>query len=205
MAANADTNKFTLSPAAAISSEELPVATVTAVSFGVTVKWDIEETTAMLSTLYSDAPYSFSATKADEKEPSIKTFGSLLGCNGGVLTISGVRYRIQVLQGQQQEQVPLAYQPALEFAKKQMEEHTEKKSFSTAGYTFARLLLSERGILVRTKPVNLENGDGPEPPSFDWTVKRMTRRTCGPVNTTRLLKLGNGLYRIFSLPIAYTA
>ena len=82
--------------------------------------------------------------------------------------------------GEDHIKVPPVYQPALEFAKKQMEEHTEKKSFSTAGYTFARLLLSERGIQVRTHNVNIEHGKGPEPPSFDWTVTTKDNESVRP-------------------------
>jgi hypothetical protein len=71
----------------------------------------------------------------------------------------------------QQQQVPLPYQPVIEFVKKQMEEHTETKAFSKAGYTFARLLLNDRGIQVRTAAVNLEQGQCVDPPVFDWTIE----------------------------------
>jgi hypothetical protein len=83
---------------AAVPSEVLPVATVSGVPSGVMVKWDSEETTATHSTLYSDAPYSFSVVKADRKEPFIKTFGTLIHCNAGILTIGETRYRIQAQQ-----------------------------------------------------------------------------------------------------------
>ena len=97
MAANANHN-----PSAPF--EELPVVEVFTTGDGVVVKWDNEETTATHSTLYSDAPYSFSAIKTDQKEPFFKTFGSLLNCSGGILTIGQTRYRIQAQQQQQQQQ-----------------------------------------------------------------------------------------------------
>ena len=47
------------------------------------------------TTLYSGPPYSFSAVRSNGLEPFIKTFATLLVCDGGVLTIGGTRYRIQ--------------------------------------------------------------------------------------------------------------
>ena len=45
---------------------------------------------------HTDAPYSFSASDSNGDEPFIKTFGSLLNCSGGILTIGQTRYRIHV-------------------------------------------------------------------------------------------------------------
>jgi hypothetical protein len=98
MSTSPNTTQSTMASTAAVPLEELAVATVWAVTSGITVKWDSEETTATHSTLYSDAPYSFSAVKADKKEPLIKTFGTLLNCSGGILTIGETRYRIQTRQ-----------------------------------------------------------------------------------------------------------
>ena len=162
-----------MSEEAATSEDNLPVAEVFSNSPGagdVAVKWGGQGTSAIVSTSYADPPYLFSAFNSNGVEPVIKTFGSLLHCDGGVLTIGGTQYRINVQQLQQQEQVPLAYQPAMEFVKKQMEEHTERRSFSKAGYSFARSLLGERGIYVRANTVNIEHGEGPELPPFSWTV-----------------------------------
>mmetsp|Transcript_13279 Transcript_13279/g.19531 ORF Transcript_13279/g.19531 Transcript_13279/m.19531 type:complete len:159 (+) Transcript_13279:131-607(+) len=72
---------------------------------------------------------------------------------------------------EQQSAIPLAYQPVVEFAKQQIDKHTEGRAFSKAGYTWARLLLSERGIQVRTNEINLEDGQGAEPQRFLWTVE----------------------------------
>ena len=74
------------------------VVTVSEGTSSVTVKWGDEETTAPHTTVYADAPYSFSAVKANGKEPAIKTFGSLLHCGGGVLTIGETPYRVQKQQ-----------------------------------------------------------------------------------------------------------
>lgn len=77
----------------------------------VTLKWGeggAKQTTAPHSTLYPNAPYSFSAGDSNGDEPFIKTFGSLLNCSGGILTIGQTRYRIQV---QAQQQLPPAPPP----------------------------------------------------------------------------------------------
>ena len=81
---------------------------------------------------------------------------------------------------QQQWGVPLAFQPVIEFAKQQMDKHTEGRAFSKAGYTWARLLLSERGIQVRTKELNLDGGQGSEPEGFHWTVETKDNEVVRP-------------------------
>ena len=48
------------------------------------------------TTQYFDAPCSFSASDSNGYEPFIKTFGSLLHCNGGILSIGQTCYRIHV-------------------------------------------------------------------------------------------------------------
>ena len=108
MSANADPNKSTMATtSAAPSEEELPVVEVFTTNNRVTLKWDNEdETFATDSTRYTGDPYFFSAVRANGREPSIKTFGSLLGCNGGTLTIGGIRYRIHAQQQQQQPPPP---------------------------------------------------------------------------------------------------
>ena len=96
-----------MATAAAAPLEELPVVQVFTTGDGVVVKWGeggAKQTTGLHSTLYSNAPYSFSAVDSNGDEPFIKTFGSLLNCSGGILTIGQTRYRIQVQQKQQQQQ-----------------------------------------------------------------------------------------------------
>jgi len=95
---------------AAAVPEELPVPVVELfmTSGGVVAKWGesgAKQTTAPLSTLYTDSPYLFYAVDSNGDEPFIKTFGSLLHCDGGALTIGQIRYRIQVQK--QQDRVPL--------------------------------------------------------------------------------------------------
>ena len=97
--ANVNTDQLTMVPAgdAAIQSEDLPVAQVYEEGEGVVVKWG--EDSAILEkhrTLYSVDPYSFSAVNANNKDPPIKTFGALLLCDEGILTIGSTPYRIQV-------------------------------------------------------------------------------------------------------------
>jgi hypothetical protein len=82
-----------MSSAAEVPLEELPVATVSADTSGVTVKWGNDNTTATHDFLYSVSPYFFSAVKADPKKPFIETFGTLLNCSGGILTIAEIGYR----------------------------------------------------------------------------------------------------------------
>ena len=83
-------------------------------------------------------------------------------------------------QQQQQSAIPLAYQPVVDFAKQQMDKHTEGRAFSKAGYTWARLLLNERGIQVRTNEINLEDGQGSEPERFQWTVETKDNEVLRP-------------------------
>ena len=89
MAANADPNKSAMAPAAAAipSEEELPVVMVSQTGHGgVVVKWDDgDETLASLDTSYTGPGFSFSVERDNGNEPRVKTFGSLLRCDGGVL------------------------------------------------------------------------------------------------------------------------
>ena len=153
-----------MAPTAAIPSEELPYRE-TQSNHHTMLSWSFESASRKLLEGVSQPPFPLADLPTRVEDPLWEALRAEYRLS--LAELSSLKNHVS---GQQQEQVPLAYQPALEFAKKQMEEHTEKKSFSTAGYTFARLLLSERGVFVRTKAVNLENGDGPEPPSFDWTV-----------------------------------
>jgi hypothetical protein len=101
MSANINPDESTMaSGAAAVPLEEVPVVQVLQIE-NVVVKWGdggAKQTTAPHSTLYSDAPYLFSAVDSNGDEPFIKTFGSLLNCSGGILTIGVTRYRIQTQQ-----------------------------------------------------------------------------------------------------------
>ena len=83
--------------AAAPSGEEvLHVAQVYQEDGVVVVKWESEETKATHSTLYSVEPYFLRAFKSTgnstRAEPTFKTFGSLLGCHGGILEIGQTHY-----------------------------------------------------------------------------------------------------------------
>ena len=116
-ASNADPNQSTMAPAVAqLPSAELPKVQVTTTSNGfVTVKWGeggAQQTSAAASTVFADNPYSFSAVDSNGDELIIKTFGSLLHCDGGVLTIRGTDYRIELASAPppQQQQVRLKMQ-----------------------------------------------------------------------------------------------
>lgn len=74
----------------------LHTVVVTEITGKVELKWDTHATAASLSTDYSVAPYSFVAVDTSGNQPFVKTFGSLLYCDGGFLTIADVRYRIEV-------------------------------------------------------------------------------------------------------------
>ena len=86
----------------ATASDLLPLAEVVAWKESVKVKWGEESTMAPQTAVYSVEPYSFNATRPNGKQPAIKTFGSLLGCQGGILTIGKTQYRIHIQQEQQQ-------------------------------------------------------------------------------------------------------
>ena len=94
------TSSLSTKAPAAVPTEDLPVVQVYE-SGGVVVKWESEETKATHSTLYSGEPYFFRAFNSTGVEPTFKTFGSLLGCHGGVLMIGQIRYRVQAQQQQQ--------------------------------------------------------------------------------------------------------
>lgn len=84
--------------------EVLPAVEVLQIG-NVVVRWGqggAKQTTAPHSTLYSDAPYLFSADDSNGDEPFIKTFGTLLQCDGGILTVGQTRYRIQAQPQQKQ-------------------------------------------------------------------------------------------------------
>eukprot|EP00978_Attheya_sp_CCMP212_P037762 scaffold181109_cov87-Attheya_sp.AAC.1 len=94
--------------AAATSMNNLPEVTaiVSTGPSGVTVKWDKRggELTAPYSALYSSTPYFFWAVNSNGDDPSIKTFGSLLHCEGGILTIKEANYRILVQRQEEKQQ-----------------------------------------------------------------------------------------------------
>ena len=88
-----------------------------------------------------------------------------------------------IVQQQQQQllSVPPVLEPVIEFVKKQMDKHTEERAFSKAGYTWARLLLNERGIRVRTNEVNVQDGEqGAEIEAFDWTLETNDTKVVRP-------------------------
>jgi hypothetical protein len=106
MAANRDSKLSTITHS---TEAALPVVDVFITSDGVrvSVKWGVggaQQTVAGLSDYYSD---SFHATDSEGIEPFRETFGSLLGCNDGTLTIGEDKYRIQV----QLRRQDLAQQP----------------------------------------------------------------------------------------------
>lgn len=69
----------------------------------VVVKWGDRGAMQMaenLETLFSEDPYNLSAVDSNGDELVFKTFGTLLGCDGGTLTINEISYRIRVKQQQ---------------------------------------------------------------------------------------------------------
>jgi hypothetical protein len=102
MAANANSDLSTITSPAGAAPDDLPVVEVEGVNATVKVKWGTlgsQQTTAGLDARYTDT---FHATDSTGVEPLVKTYGTLLGCNGGTLTIQATRYHIQVIQKQQQ-------------------------------------------------------------------------------------------------------
>jgi hypothetical protein len=98
MSANANHDLSTMASTAVVPLEELPVVEVFMSGETVSVKrgeGGAQQTTAGLSDGYTDA---FSAVKANNNEPFVKTFGSLIHCHGGILTIGQSRYRIRSQQ-----------------------------------------------------------------------------------------------------------
>ncbi|CAB9504771.1 hypothetical protein SEMRO_208_G087040.1 [Seminavis robusta] len=95
MAVNAKPSLSTItSPAEAVP--EYPPAKVEEQANGmVLVKWGdggVKQTSASAGTEY---PSVFSVVDSDGLEPLVKTYGTLLGCDGGTLTIQGTTYRIE--------------------------------------------------------------------------------------------------------------
>jgi hypothetical protein len=102
MAANANSDLSTITSPAGAVPDDLPVVEVEGVNATVKVKWGTlgsQQTTASLDASYTDTCH---ATDSTGVEPLVKTYGTLLGCNGGTLTIQATRYRIQVIQKLQQ-------------------------------------------------------------------------------------------------------
>ena len=95
----------TSTAAAADPREELPVVVVfQRVDSCVTVQWgqDGADHTIVGGLTLSYAS-SCSALDSNGRVPTVPTFGSLLYCDGGIVTIGETRYRIQVQQEQQQQ------------------------------------------------------------------------------------------------------
>ncbi|KAL3909866.1 MAG: hypothetical protein SGILL_007918 [Bacillariaceae sp.] len=103
--------------------EELPVVDVFTDGF-VVVKWGdggANQTSGGLTSSYSNAPYSFKVLDSNGVEPLIKTFGTLLSCDGGILTIAEKRYRIRAQQPQQ-PQLDAGTKEVVEYVRKQLRE-----------------------------------------------------------------------------------
>ncbi|CAB9524496.1 hypothetical protein SEMRO_1544_G281260.1 [Seminavis robusta] len=66
-----------------------------------------------------------------------------------------------------------AFNPALEFAKKEMEEATDHKPMSAASFGFAKLLLEGYQISVETDEPCMDPGPGDEanPTPYEWKVE----------------------------------
>ena len=60
------------------------------------------------STMYAIYPYNFKAVNKSGKEPLIKTFGSLIRCDGGTLTMGENQFRIQLVEQSQQQQLQVS-------------------------------------------------------------------------------------------------
>ena len=177
-AANTDPEKSTMdTTSTAPWAEVLPVVDVYGKSeFHVTLKWGeggSKQTTAPHSTPYLIAPYSFSAVDSNGDEPFIKTFGSLLNCNDGILKIGKKRYLIRVQQQQlQQQQLPPNFsENATKGLEAFGEDYIQKKKtivLNEATITGKNDLLDmiqlpERGASWESKPDGLSRVD-----TFNW-------------------------------------
>eukprot|EP00978_Attheya_sp_CCMP212_P008979 scaffold21164_cov54-Attheya_sp.AAC.1 len=161
--------------AAATPMKNLPEVTalVSAGPSGVTVEWEERggELTAPNTELYSSTPYSFWAVNSNGDAPLIKTFGSLLHCDGGILTISEARYRIQVQRQeetqQQQQQQNDDTSELLEFVRQQKREAETLvlSKIKTEPYndTIKRVNLKLNGAEWDTEPHS-----PPDIPMFTW-------------------------------------
>jgi hypothetical protein len=97
MAANINHELSTMAASSAVPSEEgTPIVNVSESGNGVMLKWGGDVTHAPHNNVYNIAPYNIHATNTTGREPSFKTFGSLLGCDDGEMTINKTTYRIQV-------------------------------------------------------------------------------------------------------------
>eukprot|EP00978_Attheya_sp_CCMP212_P006194 scaffold13993_cov51-Attheya_sp.AAC.7 len=171
--------------------EVLPVAEVFTRGNGVEVKLGEGAAKSIFvvqpdTTLYSDAPYLFSAVGSNGDEPFIKTFGTLLQCDGGILTIGQTRYRIQAQPQQKQtgdsssstvsypfvSTVPEELQPVVDFARQQLEAKTDHRAMSVASYDFARLLLNGVSLSIEIDAPNQEKGSTEDSLTpYSWTVE----------------------------------
>ena len=97
MAANINPDLSTMADSSAVPSEEdTPIVNVSESGNGVMLKWGDDVTHAPQISEYNIAPYNILATNKTGQEPIFKTFGSLLGCDDGEMTINQTTYRIQV-------------------------------------------------------------------------------------------------------------
>ena len=96
IAANANPDLSTMLSTAGPVQEDLPVAKVSRDPLGIKVQFGGDET---IGAPGDELP--FAVEKNNGKAPAIKTYGSLFGCGGGTLTIEDKRYRIQVIQQQE--------------------------------------------------------------------------------------------------------
>lgn len=90
-----------MATAAVPLEEDLPVVKVYKKDGTVSVQWGeggAQQTSGGLTDSYTNY---FHATYSTGREPFIKTFGTILHCNDGILNIGQTRYRIQVQQQQQ--------------------------------------------------------------------------------------------------------
>ena len=104
MAASANPDLSTMSTDPAVP-EDLPVVEVMKTGDAeVLVKWGeggAQQTSGMLRDNYSVDPYYFHAEDSNEAVPIVKAFSTLVACDEGILTIGDTRYRIKVIQQQE--------------------------------------------------------------------------------------------------------
>lgn len=94
MAAHANSDLSTIAPDGAMN----PVQVKEQANGMVHVKWGDGGAKQTSATAGTDYPSFFSVADANGEDPLVKTYGTLLGCNDGTLTIGDTSYRIQAIR-----------------------------------------------------------------------------------------------------------
>jgi hypothetical protein len=86
-----------MAASSAVPSEEgTPIVNVSESANSVTLKWGDDITNELHRSDYTTPPYNIHATNSTGGEPFFKTFGALLGCSGGTMTMNQTEYLNQV-------------------------------------------------------------------------------------------------------------